>query len=264
MFSNVSISQRITALKPVQPVFKAEGPLKYNAEHEGRQDEKETLAEQFLDFIDDDDFPCVGAKAALARGEMYTHQFGILNDPANDEKLLDKLGEFVAMMDSCNEVDNSKVHSFVAIFNGPETTDELQFENLLWSQLYNLHALDVRRGAPVASDINSNPESPCFSLSLAGHPFFVIGLHPSASRLARRFNTPVLVFNSHRQFESLRASGRYQKMQKATRKRDIQLQGSINPNLADFGENSEARQYSGRKVGADWKCPFDFEKARKN
>jgi FPC/CPF motif-containing protein YcgG len=26
--------------------------------------------------------------------------------------------------------------------------------------------------------------------------------------------------------------------------------------LEDFGENSEARQYSGRKVGEEWKCPF--------
>jgi hypothetical protein len=34
------------------------------------------------------------------------------------------------------------------------------------------------------------------------------------------------------------------------------LQGSLNPNLADFGEQSEARQYSGRATEADWVCPF--------
>ena len=65
-----------------------------------------------------------------------------------------------------------------------------------------------------------------------------------------------MVFNSHRQFEQLRADGRYQKMQAATRERDIALQGSINPNLADFGQAAEARQYSGRAVGPDWVCPF--------
>lgn len=58
---------------------------------------------------------------------------------------------------------------------------------------------------------------------------------------ARQFPSPVLVYNSHRQFEELRADGRYKKMQKATCQRDIALQGSINPNLADFGCNSEAR-----------------------
>jgi len=70
------------------------------------------------------------------------------------------------------------------------------------------------------------------------HPFFVIGLHPYASRLARRFSNPALVFNSHRQFEKLREDGRYWKIQAATRSREIDLQGSINPNLADFSEGT--------------------------
>jgi hypothetical protein len=45
-------------------------------------------------------------------------------------------------------------------------------------------------------------------------------------------------------------------MQEAIRQRDIALQGSINPVLARFGEASEARQYSGRAVESNWKCPF--------
>lgn len=97
-----------------------------------------------------------------------------------------------------------------------------------------------------------------FSLSIASHPFFVIGLHPGASRIARRFRHPALVFNSHRQFEQLRDDGRYGKMQAIIRKRDKLLQGSVNPSLADFGTATEARQYSGRDVGKDWECPYDF------
>ena len=34
------------------------------------------------------------------------------------------------------------------------------------------------------------------------------------------------------------------------------LSGSINPMLARHGESSEARQYSGRVVDEDWKCPL--------
>ena len=251
-------SRRVSSTSPVPKL-----PLRGGNRSCGRSDQHETLAEQFLSFIDDDSFPCVGAKAALARGEMFVHEFGMLNDAAHDAELLNSLELFVKTMESADE-DPLKVHSFVAVFKGPFITSELQFENLLWTQLYNLHTLDVSRGFSAASDISSNPESPHFSLSLAGHPFFVIGLHPGASRLARTFRSPVLVFNSHRQFEALRADGRYPKMQKAIRKREIALQGSINPNLADFGSNSEARQYSGRKVDANWKCPFDFEKARKS
>ena len=225
--------------------------------------QRTSRTEQFFDFIDADLFPCVGAKAALARGEILIHEFGMLNSPSNDEKLLNLLGQFVTMMNA-KDSDPAAVHSFVALFTGPFFTSELHFENLLWSQLYNLHVQDVQNGSPAAAGISVNAQSPRFSLSLAGHPFFVIGLHPTSSRLARKFNCPVMVFNSHHQFEKLRANGRYQKMQKATRKRDIALQGSINPNLADFGDISEARQYSGRKVGPDWTCPFDFEKARRS
>jgi hypothetical protein len=45
-------------------------------------------------------------------------------------------------------------------------------------------------------------------------------------------------------------------MKEIVRERDFKLQGSLNPNLSNFGEQSEARQYSGRAVETDWKCPF--------
>ena len=75
------------------------------------------------------------------------------------------------------------------------------------------------------------------------------GCTPRASRDARRTPTPTLVFNLHEQFEALRASGRFPRMRDKIRERDDQLQGSINPMVADHGETSEARQYSGRQVG---------------
>lgn len=214
--------------------------------------------ESFLAFIGDDTYPCVGAKSALARGSIETHEFGILGNCDNDQPLVDGLSRFVDMIEA-SACEEDIVHSYVAIFRGPTDMDELRFESLLWSQLWRIHKLDVRAGNLPADDVSNDVDSPQFSLSIAEHPFFVIGLHPHASRLARRFSHPVLVFNSHRQFEKLREDGRYAKMQAATRSRDIELQGSVNPNLADYGEASEARQYSGREVEADWRCPFDFK-----
>jgi FPC/CPF motif-containing protein YcgG len=64
------------------------------------------------------------------------------------------------------------------------------------------------------------------------------------------------VFNPHEQFERLRADGKWKHMQETIRERDVQLQGTINPMLSDFGERSEARQYSGRAVDEDWRAPF--------
>lgn len=215
------------------------------------------LTAKFLAFIDDDHFPCVGAKAALARGALRTAEFSTLGDATNDSDLLAALTDFAAMIAAGNYPETT-VHSFAALFHAPYGTGELRFENLLWHQLWRLHRLDARRGMRQARDVSSDTDSAKFSLSLAGHPFFVIGLHPGASRIARRFRHPALVFNSHRQFEQMRADGRYGKMQKATRKRDRALQGSVNPNLADFGDAPEARQYSGREVGDDWRCPYEF------
>lgn len=220
-----------------------------------------TLGESFLAFLADNAFPCVGAKAALSHGSIETHEFGMLGDTDNDQSLADGLSQFVEMIED-NDDDNKIVHSFVAIFRGPFDMDEKRFESLLWSQLWRLHKLDIRDGNTPADDVSSDTESAHFSLSISGHPFFLIGLHSNASRLARRFTHPVMVFNSHRQFETLREDGRFEKMQAATRSRDIELQGSINPNLADFGDESEARQYSGREVEDDWKCPFDFKEKK--
>ncbi|PJJ99448.1 hypothetical protein CO641_07820 [Lysobacteraceae bacterium NML91-0213] len=213
------------------------------------------LTTRFLEFVADPAFPCVGSKAALARGAIETCEMGRLGDRGNDASLLDSLAAFAQRVDGLDP-DDSTIHSFVALFDGPRDTDERRFEALLWSQLQRLHEIDARRGTPWAADVSRDPDDPRFSLSLGGHPFFVIGLHPGASRLARRFAWPALVFNSHRQFERLRADGRYGKMQAATRARDIALQGSINPNLADFGTAAETRQYSGRAVEEGWTCPF--------
>lgn len=218
-----------------------------------------SLGEAFRDFLDNPSYPCVGAKLALAQGSIKTHEFGALGGYANDRPMLDGISAFVDMIEAidCNE---KIVHSYVAIFKGPKDMNEVQFESVLWSQLWRLHRLDLLAGNGAADDVCGDANSPTFSLSIMEHPFFVIGLHPHASRLARRFSNPVLVFNSHRQFEALRADGRYAKMQAATRARELDLQGTINPNLADFGDASEARQYSGRKVEADWRCPYDFKR----
>jgi len=45
-------------------------------------------------------------------------------------------------------------------------------------------------------------------------------------------------------------------VQEVIRDRERNLQGNLNPNLADFGTRSEARQYSGRPVEEEWRCPF--------
>src|SRR5690606_334730 len=179
------------------------------------------LSARFRDFVDDASFPCVGAKAALSRDSIEVHEFAPLGDRNNDATLPRLIEAFGERLDTTEGGDRMALQSLGAVLDGPRDTDVRRLEALLWSQRQRLHDLDARLGNSWAGDVSRDPEDPAFSLSLGGHPFCVIGLHPGASRIARRFEVPALVFNSHRQFARLRAEGRYAKMQKATRPRDI-------------------------------------------
>jgi FPC/CPF motif-containing protein YcgG len=146
--------------------------------------------------------------------------------------------------------------SFVVVFEQPVSVSEDQFEAALWSRVQSLTDKDAWHGQDYDTRVSADPDSPHFSLSFGGEAFFVVGLHPTASRPARRFERPALVFNLHDQFERLRSENRYEPLRKSILERDVAMAGSLNPMLARHGEISEARQYSGRAVDEDWNCPF--------
>lgn len=210
-----------------------------------------SAVEHIQSFIDARSFPCVGAKSALNKDRLHVAAFGALGTTQGTERLWDALKEY-----SQNYPDPGQTPvSFIAAFEEAEL-DELGFETLMWAQLQSLHELDRAKGFKWDRKVSDDPARAEFSFSVAGRAFFVVGLHPGASRKARRTPFPCLVFNFHDQFEELKASGKYSSMQTAIRKRDTALQGSVNPMLSRFGEASEAIQYSGRAVKEGWKCPF--------
>lgn len=211
----------------------------------------EKAHEDFLAHVSDADFPCVGAKAAV-NGNCYRFGFyAEMNEPLATGVLAHDLWEYARALPTFK----TDYATFVASFAAPRETNEKTFEELLWAQLQSLHELDCEHYG-WDSVVSSDPENADFSFSFAETAFFIVGLHPASSRLSRRFNWATLVFNAHAQFERLRESEKYERMQRTIRERDLRLQGSLNPNLSDFGEKSEARQYSGRAVEENWKCPF--------
>ncbi|MDQ4122411.1 MAG: YqcI/YcgG family protein [Acidobacteriota bacterium] len=206
---------------------------------------------KFRAHVSAGDFPCLGAKAAF---NSNCYRFGFyreMNKPATTRTLAHDLWEYAREQPDFG----TDYATFVAAFAEPLVSDEIQWEQQLWAQLQSLHELDTRFFEWNQS-VSSNPENAEFSFSFAETAFFVVGLHPISSRLARRFAYPILVFNAHDQFDNLRRKNKFERMKEIVRERDFRLQGSINPNLSDFGEQSEARQYSGRAVEKDWKCPF--------
>jgi FPC/CPF motif-containing protein YcgG len=210
----------------------------------------EDVRAAFDQLVGDDSFPCLAAKGVVHAGEHDVHLYHQLGAPAAAAALADDLAAFVS-----RERPQQHFRAFVAVFRGPSIRDELDFERRLWRQLQMLHERDP--GSDWDPHVSADPADPQFAFSFAGAALFVVGLHPKSSRLARRFGWPTLVFNPHSQFAQLRGDGHFEQLRDRIRQRDLALQGSLNPNLANFGERSEAEQYSGRDVSAEqWRCPF--------
>lgn len=204
-------------------------------------------AEELRALVQHPRYPCLAARSVFARDRATMCHLPRLGAEESTPGLLDGLLTFADATDL-----EDGFASFIAVFDAPSAPDELEFESLLWRQLALLHEADPEPWSAAAS---ADPDSPHFGFSVGGSAYFVVGMHPRASRLARRAPRPTLVFNSHAQFEQLRASGRFERMQRVIRRRDTELQGAPNPVLADFGTASEARQYSGRHVEDDWSAP---------
>ena len=204
-------------------------------------------------------FPCVGAKSALAKGNLSVVHARDITSAWNDLEIHRALVEWSDRYRE--ERIESGLRSLAVVFGGPEDLSEERFEQALWDRIQSLSDKDTWRDQPRDPRVSSDPDDPHFSLSFGGEAYFVVGLHPRASRIARRFAFPTLVFNLHDQFEALREQGRYEKMRKTIIDRDIALAGSPNPMLARHGEASPAAQYSGRVVDEDWVCPFSDTRA---
>ena len=214
--------------------------------------EDTALVRRFERHIEDREFPCVGAKSALARDSLQIVVCHDICSAWDDLRIHDILSEWSVRY----EADPTGFRSLAFIFRSRRDLTEQSFEEAMWERLQSLADKDAWKGQPYDSAVSADPSDPHFGLSFGGQAYFVVGLHNAASRPARRFARPVLVFNLHDQFAQLRTDGRYEKLRSTILKRDLELAGSENPMIARHGEISEARQYSGRQVGSDWRCPY--------
>ncbi|MBL4895594.1 MAG: YqcI/YcgG family protein [Erythrobacter sp.] len=210
------------------------------------------LERSLREHITESSFPCVGAKSAMATGALRIEPAWSIKSAWDDVRIHEVL------LNWSEDYARNPVglRSLAVVFSEPLNLTEVEFERAMWERLQSLADKDDWLGQPYAESVSGDPNDPHFSLSFGKQGYFVVGLHPNASRPARRTRFPVLVFNLHDQFERLREQNRYERMRERILTRDEQLAGSINPMLARHGDSSEARQYSGRQVSEDWECPF--------
>ncbi|MDB5201433.1 MAG: hypothetical protein JWQ27_842 [Ferruginibacter sp.] len=218
--------------------------------------EKEDIINEYKAFIGAAAFPCIAAKAALSRQQVNCFVTGSMYCPHFDKAILDFLYQFTDQLRASEDM----YHSAAIIFTDLFPEDEAAFDQLLWQRLQSLSDLDAKNYG-YDKRVSADPTAADFSFSLKGEAYYIIGLHPNSSRRARSFKYPVLVFNSHAQFEALRETTKYDQMKKVVRKRDTLYSGSVNPMLEDFGTGSEVFQYSGREYPAGWECPLKIHHA---
>lgn len=220
--------------------------------------ERERVAfEALAARVIDEDYPCVMARSIFSRHGARLGSYGGLGSPTTAAVVCHDWYEFAREFPPPAD----EWVSFVTMFSPDGVDDELSFEKLLWQQLQAMHDID-RQFFDWSPAVSDDPANPRFAFSIGGRAYFLVGMHPQASRLARRTALPTVIFNLHEQFERLRDGGQYERVRDRIRVRDIALQGDVNPMLSGFGERSESREYSGRAVGDDWRCPFDLGGAR--
>lgn len=208
-----------------------------------------TVDLEFKDFIIKQKHPCVMANTVFKMDDYHLKVYDTILSNEIINPILSDIETYINNYD----FESNSFETLIICFKDNDFKTETEFEKALWNFLQKLHNNDDEAWDP---NVSQDPNDPNFSFSLKGKAFYIVGMHPKSSRLARQAPYCTIVFNLHWQFEKLREMGAYQAVKKRIRLRDKKLQGSINPVLKDFGKDSETKQYSGRNIENNWKCPF--------
>lgn len=202
-------------------------------------------------FVGQKNFPCVPAMKAIANEDYVLDSYSNFGTGESAPKLVENLLAFSEEQGRTQ----SPYSTYFAVFPECEVMDEDEFEDKMWKELSALVAAD-ESGAGWDPLFSDDPKDADFCPSIGGKAFFIVGVHPRSSRLARRFKYPAIIFNLYDQFEELDRRGQYENIVKANRKREMAFAGSLNPMVEKHGDKWEAIQFSGKDNPDTWKCPF--------
>ncbi len=204
-------------------------------------------------------YPCVAAVSSFLKQDYMSEKYKNFGSGECAPKLAEDLLRFKAEQRRLK----SPFYSFWAVFEDSELTSEEDFEKKMWDELSAMHAYEVKIcGANSTDEIkwdpkfSADPKDKNFCFCLGGDAYFVVGMHPHSSRLARKFPYPVVVFNLYAQFDDLMEKGTFESMVKINRQREIKFEGSVNPMVEKHAQDWESIQFSGKNNGDQWSCPF--------
>ena len=217
--------------------------------------EESVLKEQFQQYINSVNFPCLSAKISVLRKSFSFALYDMLAGEDTTQLLWHRLIDFINCQSSLWASDHMFT-TYVACFRAPTDMSETVFERLLWKQLQQLHQIDVQNGMKWNDNYSDDPIHPDFGFSVGGRAFFIVGLHPNSSRRAQQFVTPTITFNSLDQFQNFRRLALFNTIQHVIRNNDLIYNQSINPNLTSEDNKSAAFEYSGKLIQSNWIPPF--------
>jgi uncharacterized protein len=219
-------------------------------------DSNTVIKNDFLDFIKNKSFPCIGAKTAMAKSQLSCMVAGHISCPTHDQEIVSFLYSFIDKY----RLSENHFHSAAIIFTAPEEITEAYYECAMWQRLQAISNIDAKN-FPFDKRVSSDVSSPLFSFSVKEEALFIVGMHAASSRDARRFKYSAIIFNPHAQFEALKQTNKYKSLQTSVRKRDLAFSGSINPMLNDHAISPEILQYSGKNYGNSFTCPLKINHA---
>ena len=199
-------------------------------------DSPDVFIHHFNNLIESKSFCCIGARRANAQKNLFYKHSTYPKEGISH--VYDFLEDFAT-----NKITGKEFYSAIVFFNEVKIYSEKDFECFLWDILTRLNDIDKNK-YNWATGYSKNTDDKHFSFSVAGEAFFIIGLHPMAHRISRRFCIPTLVFNHHAMFDKLKVSGDFERYKTAIRKNEMRIQGVLNKHLHDFGDHSEASQYA--------------------
>ncbi|EHR9219889.1 YqcI/YcgG family protein, partial [Escherichia coli] len=165
------------------------------------------LVNDFNHFIESKSFCCIGARKAKSQNNLF-HQ-----KSRYPEEDLTHVYDFLESF-ALDKIKGKDFYSAIVFFTQKSITSEKDFEFFLWEILTNLNNTDKNK-YKWANGYSKNTNDKNFSFSIAGEAFFVVGLHPMAHRISRRFNTPTLVFNHHAMFDKLKSNDTFDRYKMA-------------------------------------------------
>ncbi len=211
------------------------------------------IFEQLKQQIHNKNFSCLAAKKAFMGQKIFHYDFKNPFSWKEIEDFIIQLKEFV------HEQEGTFFKIVLCSFSYLLIGDEEDFHAFTWQFLNKLHEVDIVNGNSWVPGYSYDTNNDNFAFCMSNKAFFVVGMHPKSSRISRQMTPPCIAFNLHEQFIALRERGDFYKFQKGTRKREERLQGSLNPNLSDHGNDSEAKQYSGIAWKSDLLIDFQYK-----